>query len=174
MQDFLDEPFDTENEECSQPFPLLPADRYEAQIVSATCGPTKNGKGYSVVLNWSITGGEYENRTLFQHILINHESSEAQKFGRQKFADVLAALGIKEKVSDLSVLLNKPCLIGVRISKDKSGQYPDKNEIGRVMPMPASHNGPTRNAVKEALKEAQKVQPAFKAIDDDLDDDIPF
>jgi len=174
QQDFLDEAFDPETEECSKPFPLIPAGQYEAQIVKAGYGPTKNGKGCAVSLNWSITAGEFENRTIFQNILIQHESEDAQKFGRQKFADVLAALGIKEKVSDLSVLLNKPCRIGIRISKDKNGQYDDKNEVGRVLPMLASHNGPTREAVGKALEEAQKAQPAFKGVKTPFNDDIPF
>jgi hypothetical protein len=170
MQDFLDVPFETENEEATPPFVLIPRDRYTAEIVSAKAGATKNGKGYSVSLNWSITEGDYENRTVFQNILIQHESAEAQKYGRQKFKDVLNALGIKETVTDLSVMLHKPCLIGVNIRQDKSGQYPDRNEIGRVMPILVSHNGPTR----DALKEAQKAQAAFKPMHNDLNDDIPY
>ena len=169
MQDFLDVPFDTEKEEASPAFALLPRDRYKAEIVSAMAGPTKNGLGYSVNLKWSITEGEFENRIVFQNILIQHESAEAQKFGRQKFKDVLVALGIKEAVSDLNVMLNKPCLIGVIIRQDKSGQYPDRNEVGRVMPLPA-HNGPTRDAIREA----QKTQPAFKAANGEMSDSIPF
>jgi hypothetical protein len=170
MQDFLDVPFDTENEEASQPFALMPRDRYEAEIVKALAGPTKNGKGYAISLNWMITKGDYEHRTIFQNILIQHESEEAQKYGRQKFKDVLVALGIKESVTDLSVLLHKPCMIGVIIRSDKNGQYEDKNEIGRVTPLPASHNGPTH----EAIKEAQKAQPAFRPVHKDMNDSIPF
>jgi hypothetical protein len=136
MQDFLDVPFDTENEEASQPFALLPRDLYKAEIVSAMAGPTKNGLGYSVNLKWSITEGEFENRIVFQTVLIQHQSAEAQKFGRQKFKDVLNALGITAKVSDLNVMLNKPCQIGVIVRQDKAGQHPDRNEVGRVMPIP--------------------------------------
>jgi uncharacterized protein DUF669 len=169
MQDFLDEPFDTENEEASQPFALIPSGRYKAEIVKAMCGPTKNGKGYSVSLNWSIVEGEHENRTIFQNILIQHESTDAQKFGRQKFKDVLVALGIKSEVTDLSVMPNKPCLIGVAIRKDKSEQYPDRNEVGRVLPLPA-HNGPTRDAIREA----QKTPEAFKPVHAAMNDKIPF
>ena len=170
MQDFLDVAFNTEEEEGTPPFVLIPRDRYKAEIVSAKAGPTKNGKGYSVVLNWSITEGDYENRTVFQNILIQHESAEAQKYGRQKFKDVLVALGIKETVTDLSVMLHKPCLIGVIIRQDKAGQYPDRNEIGRLMPISTSHNDPTRDAIKEA----QKPQPAFKPVHSDMNDSIPF
>jgi len=168
MQDFLEVPFETEKEEASPAFAPLPRDRYKAEIVSAMAGPTKNGLGYSVNLKWSIVEGEFENRIVFQTILIQHESAEAQKYGRQKFKDVLNALRIKETVSDLSVMLHKPCLIGVIIRQDKTGQYPDRNEIGRVMPLPA-YNGPTRDAIRQA----QKTPPAFKAGNGGLNDSLP-
>jgi len=170
QQDFLDVPFETEREEATPAFPLLPRDRYKAEIVKAMAGSTKNGKGYSVNLTWSIVEGEHENRVVFQSILIQHESEEAQKYGRQKFKDVLVALGIKETVSDLSVLLNKPCLVGIVIHEDKTGQYQPKNEISRVMAIP---NAPKANG-HDAIKEAQKVQPAFKKVDADMNDGIPF
>jgi hypothetical protein len=181
FQDFLDEPFETSKEEASPAFALIPRDRYCAEIVSAKAGPTKNGKGYSVVLNWSITEGDFENRTLWQNILMQHESEEAQKFGRQKFKDVLNALGIIENVTDLSVVLNKPCWISVIIRSDKNGQYADRNEISRVMPLPKPPGGvmplkPTNSGggVRNVFLEAQKTQPAFKAVNADMNDEIPF
>jgi hypothetical protein len=169
VKDFLDIPFETEKEDASPAFALLPRDRYKAEIVSAQTGPTKNGKGISVVLNWSIIEGEFEHRTIWQNILIQHESQEAQKFGRMKFADVCIALGIKGQVEDLKVLHNKPCLISVIIRQDKTGQYADRNEISRVMPLP-TYSGPTQDAIREA----QKTPEAFKPVHADMNDNIPF
>jgi hypothetical protein len=148
--DFLDFSFNTEEEEGTPPFSLIPRGRYKAEIVSAKAGPTKNSKGYMVTLNWSIVEGDYENRTIWQTILMQHESADAQRFGRMKLKDVLVALGIKGEVTDLSVMLHKPCLIGVTIRQDKAGRYPDRNEIGRVMPISTPHNGATRDAIKAA------------------------
>jgi hypothetical protein len=54
MQDFLDMPFNTADEEGSPAFALIPSGTYEAEIISAMAGPTKNGLGYSVALKWSI------------------------------------------------------------------------------------------------------------------------
>jgi hypothetical protein len=129
-----------------------------------------------VALNWSITEGDYEHRSVFQNILIQHENAEAQKYGRHKFKDVLVALGIRESVTDLSVMLHKPCLIGVIIRQDKAGQYPDRNEIGRVMPISTPHNGATRDAVREAQKPQKKDDPIStgNGAAKDLDDEIPF
>jgi hypothetical protein len=179
LHDFLDVPFDTDTEEASPAFALLPRDVYKAEIVKATAGTTKNGKGYSVNLNWSIVEGDYENRTVFQSILIQHESEEAQKIGRQKFQDVCIALGVKGKVEDLKTLHNRPCQISVIVRQDKTGQYADKNEVMRVRPLPKpgiTQPKPTNSGggVRDVILEAKKTQPAFKAVHADMNDEIPF
>jgi Protein of unknown function (DUF669) len=174
QSEFLDVEFDTATEETTPPFAVIPTGRYTVQIVKATTGPMKNGKGVAVVLNWSITEGEFENRTIFQNIIIQHESVEAQKYGRMRFADVCQATGnTGRKIQDLSVLKDKPCVIFVKIRRDESGQYDDRNEVSKVVPLPAGHNGSTREKVKAMLKEAQKPQPAFEAVHDDLNDELP-
>ena len=126
--------FDADNEDGTPTRELLPPGGYEAEITSATVGQTKNGKGQMVNLAWVVTSGEFENRHLFQNILVQHESVDAQRFGRQKFKDVCTACGVTGQVSDLDVLLHKPCSIAVSIKKDKNGEYPDKNEVARVQP----------------------------------------
>ena len=168
LQTTLDEAFDVENEEGTPPRELLPAGKYKAQIVTAIVGPTKNAKGQAISLTWTITEGEYENRLVFQNILIQHESQDAQRFGRQKFKDVCASCGITSPVTDLDVLLYKPWMISVLIRKDKEGQYPDKNEVSRVNPL-VSWNG-----TKQLLKEASSTQKAFEATDEKLNDEIPW
>jgi hypothetical protein len=42
---YLDEAFDTEKEEGTPAFELLPRDRYTAEVHEAKAGPTKSGKG---------------------------------------------------------------------------------------------------------------------------------
>jgi len=156
MSNVLDTPFDTENEEGTPPISLLPAGKYGAEIVSASVGPTKNGKGQAIKLQWTITDpGQYEKRVLFQSVLIQHESEDAQRFGRQRLKDICVACGFKEKLTDLDVLLFKSCKITVAIRKDKDGQYPDQNEIKRVMP-------------------AVEVNKPLPPVDKDLNDRIPW
>jgi hypothetical protein len=150
MSTMLDTAFDVENEEGTAPYELLPSGKYTAEIVDAKVANTKNGAGQMVHLSWCITEGEYENRFVFQSIIIQHTSAAAQKFGRQKFKDVCAACGITDPVTDLTVLQYKPCTIVVGVEKDKNGEYPDKNKVVRVQPYVA----PMR-------------------IDPDLDDEIP-
>src|SRR5262245_44066371 len=81
----LDVAFDVENEEGTPPIALLPRGKYKAEITNATVGPTKRGNAQMVNLTWTITEGEFENRLVFQSIIIQHSDSEdAQRFGRQR------------------------------------------------------------------------------------------
>jgi len=162
----LDEAFDVANEEGTPPISLLPPGKYAAEIEEAYVAATKNGTGQAVGLKWRIVDGEYENRVLFQSVLIQHTSADAQKFGRQQFKDICYACGITDLVTDLEVLKFKKCHLTVKIERDKTGEYPDKNKVSRVVPYAASWNG--SKPVAAILKEASttdKPQP---------NDEIPF
>jgi hypothetical protein len=163
--------FDTQNEEGTPPLTLLPAGKYAAEIVDATVGPTKNLKGQAVTLQWRITEGDYQNRLLFHRILIEHESEDAQRFGRQKFKDVCIACGIVDPVTDLSVLCFKPCTISVAIRHDKTGEYEPQNEVKRVMPLVAPWNADPKQRV---LREASTTPKSFEATNELPNDKIPF
>jgi hypothetical protein len=171
MSTVLETAFDVENEEGTPPRELLPAGKYKAVITTATVGPTKNGRGQAVNLTWSIDEGEHEKRLVFQSCLLQHDSADAQRFGRQKFKDVCSACGITEPVTDLNVLEYKPCVITVIIRRDKTGEYADKNEVARVSP-PVSWNGPKQAA--DLLKEASTTPKAFEADGKAMNDEIPW
>jgi hypothetical protein len=169
---FLAEAFDVPNEEGTPPMKLLPKGKYKAEITDASVGPTKNGRGQAVTLTWTVVEGEYEHRLLFQRIMIQHESAEAQRFGRQKFKDVCVACGITDPVTDLSVLCFKPCTISVAIRQDKEGRYDDQNEVTRVTPV-VSWNAPVGEINKgRQLREASATPKAFEATKEELDDEI--
>jgi hypothetical protein len=176
MGNMLETAFDVANEEGTPPITLLPAGKYTAEITSASVGETKNRKGTAVSLGWTVTGGDFEKRMVFQNILIQHDSADAQKFGRQKMKDVCTACGITEPLTDLDVLLYKPCQITVATRKDDSGQYADRNEVKRVAPVVASWNGPkpaSKMSTAAALKDATTPK-AFEAVDAKMNDDIPW
>jgi Protein of unknown function (DUF669) len=149
-QTSLEAAFDTDTEEGTPPRELLPSGKYRAEITTATVGRTKNGKGQMVSLAWVITDGEFENRYVFQNILVQHESVDAQRFGRQKFKDVCASCGATGQVTDLDVLLQKPCEITLSIKRDRSGEYPDKNEVARVTPIVES-KPPERDEMSQEI-----------------------
>jgi hypothetical protein len=150
----LSEAFDTANEEGSPAFEPVPVGTYVAAITDAKVGALKSGKGQAVMLTWEVESGPYAGRLIFDRVIVAHESAEAMKIGRRRFKDIADACGVKDKISDLSVLCNKPCLIFVKIEADASGEYPPKNRVGRV-----------KAIVKESPKERAKA---------DFDDKVPF
>ncbi len=169
----LDTPFDVDTEEGTPPRELIPPGKYEAEITTARVGETKNGRGTMANLTWTIVKGDYEKRLVFQNILVRHESKDAERFGRQKFRDVCVACGVSGQITNLDVLLYKPCLLTLIIRKDKTGEYPDKNEVANVLPVVPGGNG-SKPAAATVIKEATAVKPAFKApADKSLNDEIP-
>jgi hypothetical protein len=128
----LEQAFDVATEEGSPDFEPLPKGQYVASITDAKVGPLKSGKGQAVSLTWEVEGDKYAGRLVFDRVIVSHESDKAMKFGRQKFKDIATACGITDQITDLSVLLNKPCLVSVKIEEDDTGEYPPKNRIGRV------------------------------------------
>jgi hypothetical protein len=175
MSTKLDVPFDADNEEGSKPPELLPDGKYQAEIFLASCGPTNNQRGLKVDLTWQVIEGPHAHRPVYQRILLEHESEKAQAIGRGMFKDIVACCGIVGQVTDLETLYFKPCVISVRVEKDRSGEYPDKNKVVRVYPIGAYVTPEQlRKQQADALREASTVQPAFKASNADLDDEIPF
>jgi hypothetical protein len=124
--------FDPQTEEGSQPFDLVPKGKYTAEVVDAAIVDTKNGRGQMLKLTWVISGGEYDDRRVFQQIIVQHDSADAMKFGRQRIKDLCDACGIRDKVTDVSVFLHKPCVIQVGIEEDKNGEYDPKNKVVRI------------------------------------------
>jgi hypothetical protein len=97
-----------------------------------------------VSLTWEIDGGEYSGRRIFDRVIIAHENADAMRIGRAKLKDIAVACGVTEAITDLSVICHKLCSVAVKIESDNTGQYPDKNRIGRVKPISAAK----KNVVK--------------------------
>ena len=172
----LDTAFDVPNEDGTPPIDLLPAGKYEAAIINAVVGPTKNGRGQVVNFSWSITRGDFEKRRVFQNVLIEHDSEDARRIGRQMFKDICVACGILDSVQDLNVLHFRDCLITVTVRKDESGQYRDKNEVRSVLPIPKWDVSPLKpvKTAAQALKEASSTAKAFDPVKQNMNDEIPF
>jgi hypothetical protein len=128
----LETAFDVATEEGSPDFEPLPKGSYVACIVDAKVGALKSGKGQAILMTWEVEGGAYAKRLIWDRVIVSHESPKAMKFGRQKLKDISVACGVSGLITDLTVLLNKPCLVFVKIEQDESGEYPPKNRVGRV------------------------------------------
>jgi len=133
----LNTSFDVANEEGTPAFAPIPKGTYVAFISDAKAGILKSGRGRAINVTWTIEGGAHNGRLIFDRVIVEHESADAMKFGRMRLKDICVACGWKQKLDDLTVLLNKPCSIYVKIEHDKDGEYPPKNRVGRVQPIPA-------------------------------------
>jgi hypothetical protein len=103
---------------------------------------------------------------VFDHIIVQHESVDAQRFGRQKVKDLCVATDITDAVTDVEVFLYKPVVLTIGIEKDKTGQYPDKNKVTSVKPV-ISWNGKLPDKVT-VLNEPTKGEHV------EMNDSIPF
>jgi hypothetical protein len=163
---YLAEAFNADEEEGSS-YDLMPNGKYIAEVTEATVKETRAGTGSLVNLKWTVTEGDCAKRVLFQSILVRHENADAQRIGKQKMKDLCIACSVTGAVTDLNVFLNKPCLITVGTETDESGQYPDKNRVNRIMPVPAAPR-------PKVTKLAQPVNTPTPKEDVELNDSIPF
>jgi hypothetical protein len=131
----LNESFDPSKEEGTPAFTPIPKGTYVAAISEAQVGALKSGKGQAVNAKWKIEAGPHAGRVIFDRIIVEHESAEAKKIGRRKLKDICDAVGWGERLTDLTVLHDKPCSVYVAIEEDKKGDYPPKNKIARVQPI---------------------------------------
>src|SRR5215472_9468006 len=143
--DQLADAFNPDVEEGTSEQTTLRQGQYVARITDAIIKPYKTGKGDAVFLTWELMDDVYAGRKLWSKCTLTHESEKAMKFGRQMFKDICDACGITGAFKDLTLLYDKPCLISVRI-EEGDGQYPPKNEVGRVRPISAKG---ANGAVKE-------------------------
>lgn len=168
--DAFPEPFVPENEKDIG-FDVIPPGKYQAEVVDASIVAMKNRKGTMLRLSWVVTSGEYEGRYVFQNIVHNHtESPEAMAFGRARIKALCTACGITGPVTNVDVFQYKACLIQVGIEKDKTGEYPDKNKVTRIMPLVAGNVPPPDQKAIAPKTPPQKGNGAKG----DFDDPIPF
>src|SRR5262245_41717902 len=103
---FLDEAFNSDAEEGTPDRELLPKGSYVAEIDDAHLTKSKNGKATMVVVNWKVVEGEHKDRFVMQSIVIRHsESSDAEKFGRMRFKDIISSCGLSGEITDLAPLV---------------------------------------------------------------------
>jgi Protein of unknown function (DUF669) len=125
---------------------VLPPGECVAHIVEASIQQPHSGDGYYLALTWKIIKGDYAGRQVWQQIVCQHSSEQAQTIGRKMLKDLCVATGVAEQVDDASVFLFKPVRIRLGIERDKQGVYEDKNRISRILPLEAKSEEPEQPA----------------------------
>lgn len=107
----------------------IPAGVYLAQAIESDVRPLKSGMGRSLSITFQVLEGQYINRKVFANLNIEHRgSAEAERIAQSQLSALCHAVGVL-KPQDSTALHMKPVRIRVKIRKDESGQYGDKNEV---------------------------------------------
>ena len=134
----------------------IPAGVYVAQVVESDVQPLKSGNGRALKLTFQVLQGPYANRKVWASLNIQHNNAEAERIAQQQLSALCHAVG-KPRLTDSTELHMKPVQIRVKIRKDDSGQYGDRNEVtgfeavaGGVVPpkpgVPAAAAAPAASA----------------------------
>jgi len=105
----------------------IPAGWYDARITDSELKPTANGSGTRLSLKFSIMGGQFNDRVVFEGLNIRNQNPKAQEIAQGQFSAILHAIGILT-IQDTQQVHNVPLKIRVKIVP-ADGQYDAKNEI---------------------------------------------
>jgi hypothetical protein len=106
----------------------IPAGVYVAQVIESDVQPLKSGNGRALKLTLQILQGQYANRKVWAQLNIQHSNAEAERIAQQQLSALCHAVG-KPRLNDTTELHMKPVQIRVKIRKDATGQYEDRNEV---------------------------------------------
>lgn len=107
-------------------FGPVPKGTYRVKVVSAETKETKAGNGEMLKVRLDIIGPNNAGRVIWDDILIKHPSEEAQRIGRERFATLCRASGLRNpKTTD--ELQGKEVDAFVKV--ETSEQYGDRNRV---------------------------------------------
>lgn len=137
---------------------LLEPGQYEAQIISAEPVQSQNNPANSYLqCNIKIEG---KADTIVDRLNLWNQSETAKEMANKTLAEIANALGMRT-IPDSDDMLLRPLMVQVEIEvgdlKPDGSKYPDKNVIGRYMPIGAA---PTPQAAPATLQAAWQAAQA--------------
>lgn len=140
----------------------IPAGVYLAQVVESDVAPLKSGAGRALKLTFQILSGPYANRKVWASLNVEHRgSADAERIAQAQLSALCHAVGVIN-LQDTTQLHMKPVQIRVKVRKDESGQYGDRNEVNGY----EAANGagvPTAPAARQAAPAAAPAAPVPQA-----------
>jgi hypothetical protein len=150
-------------------YELLPAGKYVGQVVDTEIIPLKSGNGHALQLTIEILQEGYRGRKVWARLNIRHINPTAEKIAQEQLRDLCEAIGIP-RFDDTAELHNKPISVKVKIRKDDTGQYEDKNEVAGFYPasgavaIPSSSPFPAQPRAAAPAAAAASAAPAGAAV----------
>jgi hypothetical protein len=145
--------FDATLIDPKDPFDLLPAGKYVAEIVESEIKATKDGSDRYLELTFEITEGEHTGRKLWDRLCLFHTNETTRSIAQRRLSALCHAAG-KLRISESEELHHTPVELHVRVGKPRDG-YDPTNEIRKYSAANGA-KGPVPNGAA------------------DLNDDIPF
>lgn len=133
-----------DNYESYDSYEPLPNGNYNVIIDSAEIKTPKSGNGRMLSLCYTVSGGEYSGRKIFDNLCIFHNNEMAQTISRRKLKSIKEATGLVN-LDEEEQLINEAMLIKVKVKKNSEGVL--VNEISGYYPI-------------ESIAEKYNVQPA--------------
>jgi len=113
-------------------FEPLPSGEYSVVITDTDVVVPKSGNGLMVKLVYEVIGDrEYEGKKIFDNVVIQHSSHDAEKIGKQRLNTIAAICDVK-KIRDTAELHGKVIVIVLGVKNSK--EYGDQNFIKKYLP----------------------------------------
>lgn len=109
-------------------FQPVPAAWYQARIVKSDWKTNAKKTGGYIELDFLITDGEYEGRTIRTRYNIVNPNNKTVQIAKRQISSLCEALDIEESFSDTEVLHDIPLAIEAVVKPGAKG-YPDQNDI---------------------------------------------
>ena len=114
-----------------QGFEPLPAGEYKVQITDSDIVTPKSGNGSMIKFTYEVIADPtFDGRKIFDNIIIEHSSVEAERIGKQKLNTICALTGVKA-LKDTAQLHGKAMAVLLSV-KDNNGEK--QNVIKKYLP----------------------------------------
>jgi Protein of unknown function (DUF669) len=164
----FDTAFDASSVDPATAYEVLPAGRYQVQIVDSDLRVTKDGTGQYLWLMMDILEGEYQGRKVFDQLNLVNRNAQTVEIAQRTLSAICHATD-RMQVSNSEELHLIPMTITVTVEPPKNG-YGERNRIRYLTPGAAARgNGkaaasaPDRSQRPAAPAPTRTTAPAASA-----------
>ena len=152
----FDTAFDASSVDPPTAYEVLPAGRYQVQIVQSELRVTRDGTGQYLWLMMDILEGAYQGRKVFDQLNLVNRSAQTVEIAQRTLSAICHATG-RMQVSDSEDLHLIPMTITVTVEPPRNG-YGERNRIRYLTPEVAA-----KAKGKPATAPSRSQRPATSA-----------
>lgn len=119
--------FNAANVAPATPREPIPGGWYDAKVTDSNVTPTKDGTGLRLNLTFTVIGGQFDGRKVFEGLNIKNKSEKAQQIAHEQLSAICHAVGILD-LKQSEQLHGHPLKIKVKVRPEQDG-YEARNEI---------------------------------------------